>query len=84
MYQSVKDKFADNSYSHKITFKLYMDSRIYEYIKLYVGRGVKIKTKDGIRTTLVTAVTVSNDSRFAEIELGKLKVTLIDKIRSLS
>ena len=84
MYQTVQDKFADNSYSHKITFKLYMDSQIYEYIKLYVGRNATIKTKDGIRTTLVTAVTVSNDSRFAEIELGKLKVTLIDKIRSLS
>lgn len=82
MYQKVQDEFSSNSYSHKITFSLYMDSQIYEYINLYVGRPVMIKTKNGIRTTLVTATTVSNESRFTEIELGKLKVTLIDKIRS--
>lgn len=84
MYQSVQDKFSDNSYSHKISFNLYMDSLIYEYTKLYIGRNIKIKTKSGIRPTLITAVTISNESKFAEIELGKLKVTLIDKIRSLS
>ena len=82
MYQKVQDEFSGNSYSHKITFSLYMDSQIYEYIRLYVGRNAMIKTKNGIRTTLVTATTVTNESRFAEIELGKLKVTLIDKIRS--
>lgn len=84
MYQTVQDTFADNSYSHKISFNLYMDSKIYDYSKLYVGRDVTVKTKDGLRTTQVTAVNVSNGSRFAEVELGKLKVTLIDKIRSLT
>lgn len=84
MYQKVQDEFAGNSYSHKITFNLYMDSKIYEYINLYVGRNIKVKTKNGIKATLVTATTVSNSSRFAEIELGKLKVTLIDKIRSMA
>ncbi len=82
MYQKVQDEFSSNSYSHKITFNLYMDSQIYDYIRLYVGRNVTIKTKNGVRTTLVTATTVTNENRFAEIELGKLKVTLIDKIRS--
>lgn len=82
MYQKVQDEFSSNSYSHKIAFNLYMDSAVYDYTSLYVGRSIKVRTKNGIRTTLVTATTVSNDSRFAEIELGKLKVTLIDKIRS--
>ena len=84
MYQKVQDEFSSNSYSHKIAFSLYMDSKIYEYINLYVGRNIKAKTKNGIKATLVTATSVTNDSRFAKIELGKLKVTLIDKIRSIT
>lgn len=82
MYQKVQDAFSGNSYSHKISFNLYMDSQIYDYISLYLGRNCKIKTKSGTRTSLVTATTVSNSSRFTTIEMGKLKVTLIDKIRS--
>ncbi len=84
MYQSVQDEFSANSYSHKIAFDLYMESKLYDYIDLYIGRDCTIRTKDGIRTSLVTSTSVNNKSRFASIELGKLKVTLIDKIRSAS
>ena len=84
MYQKVQDEFSGNSYSHKISFKLYMDSQIYDYNALYIGRNCRIRTKSGTRTSLVTAVTVTNGERLAEIEMGKLKVTLIDKIRSMA
>ncbi len=84
MYQKVQDEFSSNSYSHKISFSLYMDSRIYDYMDFYIGRSCTINTKNGIRTSLVTSTSVSNKSRFATIELGKLKVTLIEKIRSAS
>ena len=84
MYQSVQDEFSSNSYSHKIAFNLYMNSQLYDYIDLYIGRSCTIRTKDGIRTSLVTSQSLNNKSRFASIELGKLKVTLIDKIRSTS
>lgn len=84
MYQKVQDEFSGNSYSHKISFKLYMDSQIYDYGALYIGRNCRIRTKSGTRTSLVTAVTVTNGERLAEIEMGKLKVTLIDKIRSMA
>lgn len=84
MYQKVQDEFASNSYSHKISFSLYMDSKIYDYMEYYIGRSCMIKTKNGIRTSLVTSTAVSNKSRFATIELGKLKITLIEKIRSAS
>lgn len=84
MYQKVQDEFSGNSYSHKISFKLFMDSQIYDYAALYVGRSCKIRTKSGIRASLITATTVGNGERFATIELGKLKVTLIDKIRSMA
>lgn len=84
MYQSVQDEFASNSYTHKISFDLYAESKLYDYIDLYIGRGCTIRTKDGIRTSLVTSQTLSNESPFVTIELGKLKVTLIEKIRSAS
>lgn len=84
MYQKVQDEFSSNSYSHKISFSLYMDSQIYDYMEYYIGRSCMIKTKNGIRTSLVTSTDVSNKSRFATIELGKLKITLIEKIRSAS
>ena len=82
MYQKVQDAFSGNSYSHKISFNLYMDSRIYDYISLYIGRSCRVRTKSGTRTSLVTATTVKSGSRFTTVEMGKLKVTLIDKIRS--
>ena len=84
MYQNVKDAFSQNSFSHKISFNLYMDSQIYNYLDFEIGKSCTIKTKDGIRTSLVTAVSINNKSRFAKIELGKLKVTLIEKIRSMA
>ena len=84
MYQKVQDEFSGNSYSHKISFNMYMDSKIYDYIDCYIGRSCMIKTKSGVRTSLVTSTSVSNESRFADIELGKLKVTLIEKIRSMT
>lgn len=84
MYQTVQDEFSKNSYSHKISFELYMDSLLYDYTELHIGRSVKIYTKSGLKTSLVTATSVNNKSRFATIELGKLKVTLIEKIRSMA
>ena len=41
-----------------------------------------IKTKTGIRSSLVTAHGITSESRFVQISFGKLKVTLIEKIRS--
>ena len=84
MYQSVIDEFSKNSYSHKINFSLFMDSNLYDYRDFYIGRATEIKTKSGLRSSLVTAQAVTSNSRFAGITFGKLKVTLIEKIRSKS
>ena len=81
MYQKVIDEFAKNSYSHKINFSLYMDSKLYDYRNFYIGRTTNIKTKSGVRSSLVTARTITSNSRFTNISFGKLKVTLIEKIR---
>lgn len=82
MYQSVRDEFSKNSYSHKISFDLYMDSQVYDYLDFETGRSCRINTKSGVRTSLVTSTSISSKSRFATIGLGKLKITLIEKIRS--
>lgn len=84
MYQTVVDEFSRNSYSHKINFSLFMDSNLYDYRDFYIGRNTEIKTKSGVRSSLVTAQAVASNSRFAGITFGKLKVTLIEKIRSKS
>lgn len=81
MYQKVVDVFAQNSYAHKINFNLFMDSQLYDYRNYYVGRASNIKTKSGIRSSLVTARAITSESRFAAISFGKLKITLIEKIR---
>ena len=81
MYQKVVDVFSKNSYAHKINFMLFMDSKLYDYRNYYVGRSANIKTKSGIRSSLVTARAISSESRFVTISFGKLKITLIEKIR---
>lgn len=81
MEQQVQDAFAKNSYTHKISFLLYMGSKLYDYSEFYPGHSTQIKTKSGIRNTIVTGLTVSSSARFAQITFGKLKVTLIEKLR---
>lgn len=81
MFQAVANEFSGNSYKHKIAFNLYMDSRLYDYRDFYIGRNTAIKTKSGIRSSLVTAQSITSASRFTSITFGKLKVTLIEKIR---
>lgn len=82
MYQKVIDEFSKNNYTHKINFNLFMDSNLYDYRDFYIGRNTEIKTKSGIRSSLVTAQGITSNSRFASIAFGKLKITLIEKIRS--
>lgn len=84
MYQKVIDTFAKNKYSHKINFMLSMDSKLYDYSEFYPGHDTQIKTKSGIRSTIVTGLTVSSSSRFAKLTFGKLKVTLIEKLRDIT
>lgn len=81
MYQTVVDEFASNSYAHKISFLLSMNSMLYDYTQFYAGHNTQIKTKSGIRNSIVTGLLIKSSSRFAQITFGKLKVTLIEKLR---
>lgn len=83
MYDKVLEQFRSNSYQHKIGFDVLIASSLYDASAYYVGRLCTVKTKSGIRTSLITATTWAAGKATAHIDLGKLKVTLIDKIRGL-
>lgn len=82
MYQSVVDEFSGNNYEHKISFKLFKGSMAYPVANYYVGRNATIKTKTGIKTSIITGMSSENGSAFFSFTFGKLKVSLIEKIRS--
>lgn len=84
MWQKVRNEFTSNSYEHKISFDLLKTSRIYPIKDYYVGRRSKIKTKTEVKSSIITKMVLSSESAFAAIEFGKLKITLIDKIRDIS
>lgn len=50
---------------------------------LYVGRFCTIKTKNGIRTSIITAMELSSDSSMISLIFGNLKVTLIEKLKGV-
>jgi len=82
MYQSVVQEFSSNSYQHKISFSLKKNSRAYPHDQFYCGRSAMIKTKTGIKNTIVTGTVETSSEGFIGLVFGKLKVTLLEKIRS--
>lgn len=81
MIQQVRNEFTSNSYNHKISFSLIRTSKLYSESDFYVGRKCTIKTKTGIRASIITQAQVSSSSALKDIVFGNLKVTLIEKLR---
>ena len=81
MRQKVANRFVSNEYNHKIVFELSKNSRLYPYKRFYVGRKCRIKTKTGIKTSMVTKQRVESDSGMVGLTFGNLKVTMIEKLR---
>ncbi len=81
MQQMVTNQFVSNEYNHKIAFDLNKISRLYPYKRFYVGRKCRIKTKTGIKTSMVTKCNESNNSGMIGLTFGNLKVTMIEKLR---
>lgn len=79
--EAAYNEFKSNSYAHKIEFQLRKASKIYDHEAFYIGRPCAVRTKTGIQTTLVTGRELSNSTAFVSIVFGKLKVTLLEKIR---
>lgn len=81
MRQKVSDTFSSNSYQHKVSAQIRTDSKLYDYTELYPGRSCTLRTGSGVKTTLVTGREISDSLRTASITFGKLKVSLIEKLR---
>lgn len=81
MLQQVYNTFTGNQYSHKVSFNLIKSSRLYPAERFFVGRNCTIKTKSGVRTSIVTKSEVKSNSEMISLTFGKLKVTLIEKLR---
>lgn len=81
MLQKVRNEFTSNRYNHKITFNLYRNSKLYPAKRFYVGCKCLIKTKTGIRTTMITKLVKSSKTSMTNLTFGNLKITLIEKIR---
>lgn len=82
MLQEVYNQFTSNQYSHKITFELVKSSRLYPSERFYVGRKCMIKTKTGVKTSIVTGCILKDTKNTISLTFGNLKVTLIEKLRS--
>lgn len=81
MLQQVYNEFAGNQYNHKIQFDIKKDSQLYDASWMTVGRKCMIKTKSGIRASMITKTESRSDEAVKRIVFGNLKVTLIEKLR---
>lgn len=83
MLQEVSDIFRSrNSYSHKITAKIYAASKVYPWGDLEVGRPVKLKSRGRTFETIVTKLSRQSGQPWYEITFGTLPVYLTDKLRN--
>lgn len=78
--QNVQDRFAENTYNHKVEFDL-VDTMAYPQKEFYIGRKCRIKTKVGLKESVVTAINATGDSEIIHVVLGNLPVTLTEKLR---
>lgn len=82
MLDEVVNEFQSNRYSHKVTFLLREGSELYLPDDYYVGRQCTLETKTGVRTSIITAIERNSGSGVRRITMGKLRVTLTEKLRS--
>lgn len=81
MLQAVYNEFKSNSYSHLIEADIFANSKLYPIEELYVGHEVKIKTAVGIKESIISGITFSDDSGAISVKFGNLKVSLTDKLK---
>lgn len=81
MLEEVQHEFQSNRYAHKVAFTLRRDSELYKPESYYVGRKCTLETKTGIKTSIITAIEDAAGSAVQKITMGKLKVTLTERLR---
>lgn len=81
MYEEVVNKFKSNSYNHKIEFDVLDSSVLIPSSDLLVGNECTVKTSAGIKNSIITLVNHASGESVSHIELGQLKITLLDKLK---
>ncbi|MCD7726055.1 MAG: hypothetical protein LUI12_11010, partial [Clostridiales bacterium] len=80
--QEIANEFKSNSYKHSVTANVRRSSLIYPESAFYVGHECEIKTvSHGIKDSMITNVSYSNDSEYIAVKFGNMAVTLIEKLR---
>lgn len=83
MKQEAYDKFTANSYNHKITFDFISSSKLINAEEMYIGHKCLVKTKNGIKESVITGINRSNMDRSINITLGNMKIDLIEKLKGV-
>ena len=83
MVQEARNQFASNAYQHKISFRLSASSKLVRAEDLCIGRACRVKTKNGIKDSIISGLAYSSRSHAIDITLGKLKVGLIEKLKGV-
>ena len=83
--EQVMNEFISNSYEHSMTFYMSKESKVYPPGDIYIGRSVSIRSKHTglITSSIVTKVLEKDKDLMRTITIGKLPITLIEKIRRL-
>lgn len=81
MRKQVFNEFSSNRYNHKISFNIIKNSKLYPENEFFVGRPCTVKTKSGVKKSMITKLETSDDSGLLKVTLGNMKVTLTDKLR---
>lgn len=80
MLEEVTNEFRSNSYQHKISFRLRKGSALYQAGSYYAGRLCTVETRRGVKTSMITATLEESGAATKQVTLGKLKVTLTERL----
>ena len=83
MIQEAKNQFTSNSYQHRVEFNVLKTSKLIPENQLYIGHKCRAKTKNGIKNSMITGITRTNNSNIISVTLGQLKITLIEKLKGV-
>ena len=81
MIEAVTNEFRNNSYSHLVEANIFANSKLYPLNELYVGHEVTIKTAAGVKESIISGISFSDDADLVLVKFGNLKVTLTDKLK---
>lgn len=81
MIQEARNHFISNFYQHKIEFNVVRGSKIIPEDDIYIGHKCRVKTKNGVKESIINGIRANSESSIISVTLGQMKVTLIEKLK---